>query len=50
MDAEETKSDADAAIKVAPAAANPVPDCEMDALLLGRIGVRAFIMREPIFC
>ena len=36
---EEGKSDSESTVKGPVAVANPVPECEMDALLLGRIGV-----------
>ena len=36
---EEGKSDSESTAKAPVAVANPAPECEMDALLLGRIGV-----------
>ncbi|KAL4131092.1 hypothetical protein QTP88_008441 [Uroleucon formosanum] len=34
----------------APAVANPVTECEMDALLLGRIGISIFLDSWPVCC
>lgn len=36
---EEGKLDSESTVKGPVAVANPAPECEMDALLLGRIGV-----------